>query len=56
MIDVHHRREFDDALDGLPLSPQHQRLIGLVALDTIEKLASVLDSIVHRGSFSRLTH
>lgn len=56
MIDVHHRRELDEALDGLPLQSKHERLIGLVALDTIEKLASVLDSIVHRGAFSRLTH
>ncbi len=56
MIDVHHRREFDEALDGLPLLPNHERLIGLVALDTIEKLASVLESIVHTGAFSRLAH
>jgi heme oxygenase-like protein len=56
MIDVHHRRELDEALDGLPLLPQHERLIGLVALDTIEKLSSVLESIVHTGAFSTVTH
>jgi hypothetical protein len=45
-LDVEHAKELDRVIDGLPLEPYHERLIGLSALQTIGLLAEVLFDVV----------
>jgi hypothetical protein len=48
MLDVHHRNEFLEAVDGLPLGEEHEQLIGVSALHTINGLIAVFDDILER--------
>ncbi|HEY6345243.1 MAG TPA: iron-containing redox enzyme family protein [Bryobacteraceae bacterium] len=45
-IDPRHRQEFDDMLDGLPLSKDQLGLIGLSAIRTMDYIAGILEDIV----------
>ena len=49
-IDLQHRRELDEALDTLPLTPDHLALIGLSSLRTIRMMTEIMDDIVASGS------
>src|SRR4051812_47478797 len=48
MLDVHHRNEFLEVVDGLPLGEEHEQLIGVSALHTIGGLIAVFDDILAR--------
>ena len=48
MLDVHHRNEFLEAVDALPLDGEHEQLIGLSALHTIRGLIAVFEHILER--------
>ena len=48
MLDIHHRDEFLEALDRLPLAPDHETLLGVSALHTIEGLIGVFEEILER--------
>jgi hypothetical protein len=41
-LDPHHRDDLDDVLDGLPLTPAHEAMLGLSALHVVDRLADVL--------------
>jgi hypothetical protein len=45
-IDLQHRRELDEALDSLPLTPDDLALIGLSSLRTIRMMSEIMDDIV----------
>lgn len=45
-LDVAHARELHRVMDALPLEPEHERLIGLSALQTIALLGDVLLDVV----------
>lgn len=49
-LDVAHSRELDDLLDALPLTPFHEQLLGLSALQTVELLSDALLDVVERHS------
>jgi hypothetical protein len=49
-IDLQHRRELDEALDSLPLTPDDLALIGLSSLRTIRMMTEIMDDIVASGS------
>jgi hypothetical protein len=50
-LDIEHAQELDEVIDRLPLEPQHERLIGLSALQTIGLLSQVLlDIVEERGA------
>ncbi len=49
-IDLQHRRELDEALDSLPLTPDELALIGLSSLRTIRMMSEIMDDIVASGS------
>lgn len=44
-LDIRHRRELYEAIDGLPLSRADERVVGISALHTVEAIADVLDEI-----------
>jgi hypothetical protein len=44
-LDLHHRDEFDEMLDELPLTPEHASIIALSALSTVKLLARAFDSV-----------
>jgi hypothetical protein len=44
-LDLHHRDEFDEMLDELPLAPEHASIIALSALSTVKLLARAFDSV-----------
>jgi len=49
-LDPHHAKELHRVLDALPLEPEHEHLIGLVALLTMEALIDVgLDVVADRS-------
>jgi Iron-containing redox enzyme len=48
-LDVAHARELHRVMDDLPLEPEHERLIGLSALQTIALLGEVLLDVVGGG-------
>jgi heme oxygenase-like protein len=45
-LDLHHRADLYDAIDGLPLTPAHESLMGLAAMTTVELLTRSLEEIV----------
>jgi hypothetical protein len=45
-IDPRHRDELDAVIDSLPLSPEHESLLGLSAIATAELLAETLDEVL----------
>jgi hypothetical protein len=48
MLDIHHRDEFLEVVDSLPLTEQHEALIGVSALHTIRGLIDVFEQILER--------
>lgn len=48
VLDQHHRREFIALIDNLPLTPTHERMIGLSALHTLQMGIDVLRQIAER--------
>jgi hypothetical protein len=42
-LDPHHRDDLNQALDGLPLTPQHTALIGVSAFHTVHWLGRVVE-------------
>jgi hypothetical protein len=53
-LDIEHARELDEVIDGLPLEPYHERLIGLSALQTIGLLSEVLLDVVEERPAAHL--
>ncbi len=45
-LDEHHRLEFDQALDSLPLTAAHETIIGLSALHSTHTLARALNEVI----------
>lgn len=45
-LDPHHRDELDEAIDSLPLSPDHEALLGLSAMATAELIARSIEEVV----------
>jgi hypothetical protein len=39
----------DEALDALPLSPEHTALIGVVAFQTMHDLAALFEGLTFQG-------
>ena len=50
MLDIHHRDEFLDALDALPLRREHEEIVGVSALHTVRGLIEIFDHILERDS------
>jgi hypothetical protein len=48
MLDIHHRDEFLDALDALPLGPEHEEIVGVSALHTVRGLIEIFESVLER--------
>ena len=48
-LDPHHSREMDEALDALPLTPEHTALIGVVAFQTMHDLAALFEGLTVPG-------
>lgn len=46
-LDPHHAREMDEALDALPLTPEHSALIGVVAFQTMHDLTALFEGLTH---------
>jgi hypothetical protein len=44
-LDIRHREELYEAIDSLPLQPEHETLIGLSALHTAQAAMAVFDEI-----------
>jgi hypothetical protein len=44
-LDLHHRDEFDEMLDELPLTAQQSAIVGLSALHTVHGLVRALDEV-----------
>ena len=51
MLDIHHRDEFLDALDALPLRREHEELVGVSALHTVRGLIEIFELIIERERF-----
>ena len=51
-IDHRHRRDLDEVLDALPLTPAHLELIGISSLRTIELMTGILEDIIECGQSS----
>lgn len=51
MLDIHHRDEFLDALDALPLRREHEELVGVSALHTVRGLIEIFELILERQRF-----
>jgi hypothetical protein len=45
-IDPQHKKDFDDVLDGLPLTAAHLELIGLSSLRTIRMMTGIMEGIL----------
>ncbi len=45
-LDPHHRDELNEALDGLPLSPDQSALIGLNALQTVKLMGTAVRALL----------
>ena len=50
MLDIHHRDEFLDALDALPLQRAHEELVGVSALHTVRGLIDVFEQLAERDA------
>lgn len=48
-IDQRHRRDLDDLLDSLPLTPAHLELIGISSLRTIGMMTGIMEDIIASG-------
>jgi Iron-containing redox enzyme len=48
-IDPQHRRDLDDLLDSLPLTPPHLEWIGLSSLRTIRRMTAIMEDIIESG-------
>ena len=44
-LDIRHRQELYDAIDGLPLEPEHETMMGISALHTAQSAIDVFDEI-----------
>jgi len=53
-LDIGHRRELYEAIDGLPLSPEHEDILGLSGLHTIAGLIDVFEDILERTHASEV--
>ncbi|MDQ3875697.1 MAG: iron-containing redox enzyme family protein [Actinomycetota bacterium] len=45
-LDPHHRDELDEAIDSLPLTREHEALLGLSAMSSVELLARSIEEVV----------
>jgi hypothetical protein len=45
LLDPHHRDDLDALVDGLPLEPWHQALLGLSALTVVEQLGCIVERL-----------
>jgi hypothetical protein len=45
-LDPHHRDEVDQAIDSLPLTPDHEALLGLSAMSTAELIAHSIEEVL----------
>ena len=45
-LDPGHREEFEEVLDGLPLTPEQSAVIGLSAMYTVHTMARAIDEVV----------
>jgi hypothetical protein len=45
-LDPHHRDELDEAIDALPLSVEHEAVLGLSAMSTAELLARSIEEVL----------
>lgn len=45
-LDPHHREELDEAIDSLPLSADHEALLGLSAMSTAELIARSIEEVI----------
>jgi hypothetical protein len=44
-LDIHHKRELYETIDALALGPDHERMIGMSALHTVQSIIGVLDEV-----------
>jgi hypothetical protein len=44
-LDPHHAREMDEAIDRLPLTPEHNSLMGVVAFQTMHHLTALFEAL-----------
>ena len=49
-LDLEHRADLYDAIDGLPLAPAQESLMGLAAMTTVELLTRSLEEIVEEAA------
>ena len=47
-LDIKHRRDFDDALDGMPLQEEHHKILGISALHTVHMGAKAYREVLER--------
>ncbi len=47
-LDTGHARELDETIDSLPLRPEHETIMGISALHTIESAVAVFDELSAR--------
>jgi hypothetical protein len=45
-LDPHHAREMDEAIDRLPLTPDHESLLGVVAFQTVHHLTGLFEGLI----------
>jgi hypothetical protein len=48
-LDVRHRAELYDAIDALPLRPEHEAAMGVAALHTVDGLVGVFEELLERA-------
>jgi hypothetical protein len=53
VLDVHHKREIAEVMDALPLTPEHEAMIGISALHTVQAGIAVLAEIYEGVAGSR---
>lgn len=49
-LDIEHRAELYDAIDGLPLSAAHETLMGVAAMATVELLTRSIEEILEEAA------
>jgi hypothetical protein len=49
VLDPHHRDDLNDLIDSLPLTSEHAAMMGLSAIQTVNRLCSVVERIVGGG-------
>lgn len=47
-LDPHHAREFDEALDGLPLDARHRQVVGISGLASVRMMTDVIAELLAR--------